>query len=233
MSAPAEYTLYCFAQSGNAYKPALMLELAGASWSPRFVDYFGGETRTPAYREINVMGEAPVLEHRGERLSQSGVILDYLAASLGRFGAQDDAERREILRWLLFDNHKLTSYTATYRFMRAFVDGPDKAVMAEFRKRAEGAWAVLNAHLDARRYVVAGRLTIADLSLCGYLFFDDEIGVDWDDYPNLRDWLARIRDEPRWKHPYALMPGQEHAPTLASLAAPQGAGQSLGAALRD
>ncbi len=45
----AEYTLYGFAQSGNAYKPALMLELAGADWAPRFVDYFGGETRTPAY----------------------------------------------------------------------------------------------------------------------------------------------------------------------------------------
>ena len=42
-----EYTLYCFAQSGNCYKVALALELAGADWAPRFVDYFGGETRTP------------------------------------------------------------------------------------------------------------------------------------------------------------------------------------------
>ena len=207
MAAAAEYTLYCFAQSGNAYKPALMLELAGADWSPRFVDYFGGETRTPAYRKINVMGEAPVLEHRGERLSQSGVILDYLATTLNRFGGHGDEQRREILRWLFFDNHKLTSYTATYRFMRAFVEATDKAVMAEFRKRAEAAWAVLNAHLDGRHYVAGDALTIADLSLCGYLFFDDEIGVDWNDYPKLRDWLARIRGEPRWKHPYQLMPG--------------------------
>ena len=203
----AEYALHCFAQSGNAYKPALMLELAGADWSPRFVDYFGGETRTPAYRAISVMGEVPVLEHRGLRLSQSGVILDYLAQTLGRFGAHDDGERRDILSWLLFDNHKLTSYTATYRFMRAFTKDPDPAVVAEFRTRAEGAWGILNAHLAERRYVVNDRLTIADLSLCGYLFFDDEIGVDWNDYPNLRDWLARIRGEPRWKHPYALMPG--------------------------
>ena len=120
----AEYTLHCFAQSGNAYKPALALELAGADWAPRFVDYFGGETRTPAYRAINVMGEVPVLEHAGRRLSQSGVILDYLAESLGQFGPRDDDERREILRWLLFDNHKLTSYTATYRFMRTFAKDP-------------------------------------------------------------------------------------------------------------
>ena len=151
----AEYMLHCFAQSGNAYKPALALELAGADWAPRFVDYFSGETRTPAYRAINVMGEVPVLEHRGSVLSQSGVILDYLADTLGQFGPRDDAERREILRWLLWDNHKLTSYTATYRFMRTFVKNPDPAVLAEFRKRAETAWGVLDAHLAGRRYVVA------------------------------------------------------------------------------
>ncbi|HEY7788485.1 MAG TPA: glutathione S-transferase [Casimicrobiaceae bacterium] len=202
-----EYTLYCFAQSGNAYKPALMLELADADWSPRFVDYFGGETRTPAYRAINVMGEVPVLEHRGLRLSQSGLILDYLAQMLGKFGPQGDDERREILRWLLFDNHKFTSYTATYRFMRSYLKSADPGTMAEFRKRAEGAWAVLNAHLDGRRYVVGDRLTIADLSLCGYLFWPEEIGVDWNDYRHLHAWLDRIREEPGWVHPYALMPG--------------------------
>ena len=203
----AVYVLHCFAQSGNAYKPALMLELAGADWAPRFVDYFGGETRTPAYRAINVMGEVPVLEHGGRRLSQSGVILDYLAQALGRFGPGNDDERREVLRWLLFDNHKLTSYTATYRFMRTFAKDSDAGALAEFRKRAETAWAILNAHLEGRRYVVADRLTIADLSLCGYLFWPEEIGVDWDRYPAVRDWLGRLQDEPGWVHPYALMPG--------------------------
>jgi len=203
----SEYTLYCFAQSGNAYKPAHALELAGADWAPRFVDFFNGETRTPAYREINVMGEVPVLEHRGARLSQSGVILDYIAETLGRFGPANAGERREVLRWLFWDNHKLTSYTATYRFMRTFVKNADPAVMAEYRKRAEIAWGVLNAQLAGRRYVVADRLTIADISICGYLFFEDEIGVDWSSYPNVKSWLARLKDEPRWKHPYELMPG--------------------------
>jgi len=202
-----EYTLYCFAQSGNAYKAALMLATAGASWTPRFVDYFNGETRTPEYRAINVMGEVPVLEHGTCRLAQSGVILDYLAEKTGRFGPSDSDERREILRWLLYDNHKLTSYTATYRFMRTFVTDPDAALVEEFRKRAEVAWRVLNAHLEGRAFVVADRPTIADLSLCGYLFFDDEIGVDWNDYPHIRDWLKRIRALPGWAHPYDLMPG--------------------------
>lgn len=75
----AEYTLHCFAQSGNAYKAALALELAGADWSPRFVDYFGGETRTPAYRQCNVMGEVPVLAEFGEDWSTYSALREWLA----------------------------------------------------------------------------------------------------------------------------------------------------------
>jgi glutathione S-transferase len=203
----AEYTLYCFAQSGNAYKPALMLQLCGADWEPRFVDFFNGATRTPEYRAINVMGEVPVLEHGETRLSQSGVILDYLAEKLGRFGWQNEDERREILRWLLFDNHKFTSYTATLRYLKMFAPNPDAGAMAMFRTRAEAAWKVLDAHLAGREWVVNRRPTIADFSLCGYVYWPEEIGVDWNDYPNIRDWAARIAALPGWVHPYQLMPG--------------------------
>src|SRR5438034_10242874 len=138
------------------------------------------------------MGEAPVLEHRGLRLTQSGVILEYLAEALGRFGPSDAGERREVLRWLLWDNHKLTSYTAAYRFLRTFVNGADESVMKFLRGRAEVAWGVLNAHLSARRYVVADRLTIADLSLCGTLFFAAGFGLGGIACPCLRDLRCLI-----------------------------------------
>jgi len=127
-------------------------------------------------------------------------------------GEPDDAaERREILRWMFFDNHKLTSYTATLRFMRSFAKGADPAVVAFLSGRAEGAYGVLNTHLTGRRYVVGDRLTIADISLCGYLFWPDELRVDWNEFPHIRDWLARIRALPRWKAPYDLMPGKAAA----------------------
>lgn len=203
----AEYVVYGFAQSGNSYKPALYLQLAGADWAPRFVDFFNGETRTPAYRKINVMGEVPVLEHKEQRLSQSGVILDYLIEQFGKFGWNGNTERREILRWLLWDNHKLTSYTATYRFLNKLVSTPDQTVLGEFRKRSESSWKILDTHLSGRTHVVGDRLTIADISICGYLFFDEDLGVDWSQYPNIRDWLARIRSMPGWEHPYDLLPG--------------------------
>jgi glutathione S-transferase len=204
----AEYTLYCFAQSGNAYKAALMLNLCGADWAPRFVDFFNGETRTPEYRaQVNEMGEVPVLEHRGRRLTQSGVILDYLAAVHGKFGWTNDDERREIMRWLLWDNHKPTSYIATLRYLVQFTKDPDQGVLTFLRGRVTGALGILDQHLAAQPFAVGDRLTIADLSMCGYLYWPEEFGVSWQDYPHVGAWLERIRSQPGWVHPYALMPG--------------------------
>ena len=205
----ADYRLHCMAQSGNAYKVALMLELAGARWTPIWVDFFGGATREADFKAINVMAEVPVLEHAGLTLSQSGVILDYLAGTLGRFGAADDHERREILRWMLWDNHKLTANIATLRWMLNFLpqDKRDPAVIAFLRTRAMQAIRTLETHLTGRDHVVADRLTIADFSLLGYLYFPTEFGVDWTDFPAIRAWTERVAAEPRWKHPYDLMPG--------------------------
>ena len=203
----AEFRLHCFAQSGNAYKAALMLQVCGADWEPRFVDYFNGETRTEAFRAVNVMGEVPLLEHGDLRLTQSGVILDYLAERLGRFGPESESERREILRWLLFDNHKLTSYTATLRFLRTFGDTREGPVIDFLRTRSNGALGVLDRHLSERAFALGERPSIADFSMCGYLFWPEEIGVDWADFPNVGAWLARIAALPGWVHPYELMPG--------------------------
>lgn len=204
----AEYTLHCFAQSGNAYKAALMLTLCGADWEPRFVDFFNGETRSAAYREnINEMGEVPVLEHAGMKLSQSGAILDYLAEHLGRFGAANDAERREIWRWILFDNHKLTGYLATYRFMLEFMKTGDTEVTAFLAGRAKSSLGILNRHLDAQAFVIGDQPTIADLSICGYLYFQDEIPLPWAEFSNVNRWLDRLKGLEGWQHPYQLMPG--------------------------
>jgi glutathione S-transferase len=201
----SEFTLYCFAQSGNAYRAALMLNLCGAKWTPRFVDFFNGETRTPEYREkINEMGEVPVLEHGGKRLSQSGVILHYLAEHFGRFQGQD---KLEVLRWILWDNHKLTSYVATLRYMVTLAKVGDPQVHEFLRGRIKGSLGILDKHLSHSAFAAGNEPTIADFSMCGYLYWPDEFGVSWSDYPRIGEWLERIRKLPGWVHPYELMPG--------------------------
>ena len=208
----SEYRLYCFAQSGNAYRAALMLELIGADWQPIYVDFFkGGETRTPKYRaEVNEMGEVPVLVHGAKKLSQSGVILTYLAERSNKFLPRNDDDRLEALRWIIFDNQKVNGFLGPYRFLKNFARPPgDPAVMAFLKGRIDGNLAIVDKRLAKAPFMLGGEPTIADISLCAYLYYPaEEFGFDIAaEHKNIGAWLGRIKALPRWKHPYDLMPG--------------------------
>jgi glutathione S-transferase len=208
--------LHCFCQSGNSYKVALTLNLLGVPWQPVFVDYMNGATRDPQWRDqVNEMGEAPVLVDGDLRLTQSGAILTHLADQHGRFGGRDAAQRLDVLRWLLFDNHKFTSYFATYRFMKSFgTAAPDPAVMAWLKGRIDAAFGIVEKHLAHQDFVVGDAPTIADLSMCGYLFYPaEESGYDLPaSHPAIARWRERLRGLPGWAEPYSLLPGQRIAP---------------------
>ncbi|KZY53870.1 glutathione S-transferase family protein [Sulfitobacter sp. KE29] len=202
--------LYCFGESGNAYKAALALELSGLDWEPVKVDFFGGQTRQPDYRaQINNMGEAPVMIDGDLRLTQSGVIQDYVAEKTGKFGGRDATERREILRWVLWDNHKLSSVAGMTRFLMNFLpeDKRPAEVIAFNQGRLKAAYSVLNDHLDGRDWIVGDDITNADLSCCGYLYYPEPFGFDRSDWPHIDAWLTRLSETPGWKAPYDLMPG--------------------------
>lgn len=201
--------LYCFGESGNAYKAALTLALADAEWEPVFVDFFNGETRTPEFRALNEMGEVPVMVDGEVTLSQSGVIQDYISSKTGRLGGRSAAERRDILRWVFWDNHKLSSQAGTCRFLMNFLPEAKrpKEVIGWLQGRVAGAYKVLDGHLAGRDWMVGDQVTVADTACCGYLFYEEPFGFDRKAFPNIDRWLDRIAAQPGWKHPYDLMPG--------------------------
>jgi glutathione S-transferase len=207
----AKYRLHYFPVSGNSYKLALMLTLCGQQFDPVWTDFGGGVTRTAGWREsVNEMGEIPVLEDSGTLLTQTAPILLRLAEQYRRFHGENDHERFEILRWLFWDNHKLTSYMATYRFQRAFTPSPDAQVLAFLRSRLDGFLAIAEQHLTDRPFVIGDRPSVADLSMVGYLFFPkEETGYDLaTTHPAVRAWLDQIAALPGWRAPYDLLPGK-------------------------
>jgi glutathione S-transferase len=208
----SEYQLYCFAQSGNAYRAALMLNLIGADWEPRYVDFFkGGETRTPEYRaDVNEMGEAPVLVHGQKKLSQSGVILTYLADRTGKFRPDGEDERLEALRWIIFDNQKVNGFLGPFRFLKNWArPAPNPAILEFLKGRVTNSLAIVDKRLAGRSFILGERPTIADVSLVAYLYYPaEEFGFDIaGEHKNIAAWLSRVKALPGWKHPYDLMPG--------------------------
>lgn len=208
----SDYKLYCFAQSGNAYRAALMLNLIGAKWDPIWVDFFGKmEQRSPEWRaEVNEMGEAPVLVDGTKKITQSGVILAYLSEKTGKFEPQTNDDKLEVLRWIIFDNQKVNGYIGPYRFLRWIMQPPGNPAVIDFLKgRIDNALGILDKRLSNAAWLVGDKPTIADISMCAYLYYPaEELGFDLPaTYPNVGKWLDRIKTLPGWKHPYELMPG--------------------------
>ena len=201
--------LHCFGESGNSYKAALALQLSGLDWAPEKVDFFGGESRSDNYRAMNPMGEAPVLVDGDVTISQSGVIQQYITDKTGKFGGTTQAETYEVLRWVLWDNHKLSSQAGMTRFLMNFLpeDKRPQEVIGFMTGRLKAAYETLNTHLDGRDWIVGDGITNADLSCCGYLYYPEPFGFDRADWPHIDVWLARLSETPGWKHPYDLMPG--------------------------
>ncbi|MFX0547043.1 glutathione S-transferase family protein [Roseovarius sp. S1116L3] len=201
--------LYCMGESGHSYKVALALELSGLDWEPIKVDFFGGETRGAEFRRINPMGEVPVLVDGDKVLTQSGTIQMHLSEKTGKFGGANADEAQEILRWVLWDNHKLSSQAGVARFLMNFApeDKRNPDVIGFIQGRLKGAYATLDAHLDGRDWIVGDGPSNADFTCCGYLFYPEPFGFERADWPAIDRWLSRIEALPGWKPPYDLMPG--------------------------
>jgi glutathione S-transferase len=204
------YRLHYFPESGNSYKLALMLTLCGQTFEPVWTDFGSRVTWTPEWRaRVNAMGEIPVLEEDGTKLTQTGPILLRLADRYGQFGGAREGERFEVLRWLFWDNQKLSAHMATYRFMRAFSRKSDPAVLGYLRARLDDFLGIVEHQVADQRFVAGQAATIADLSMCAYLSYPaDETGYDLEStYPQVHAWLGRIAALPGWKAPYDLLSG--------------------------
>jgi glutathione S-transferase len=213
------YKLHAFSQSGNCYKVALLLEALGQPWEAvhmPFSDFAGGVPRSDTWRqEQNAMGEVPILEVDERKMTQSGAILIWLADRHGGYGGKTAEEKQEVLRWILFDNHKFTSYFASWRFTKSFSPvAPDPAVEKWLKGRIDNAFGIVERHLATRNYLLGGEPTIADMSLCGYMYYPaEESGYDVaKQYPAMSRWLERLKTLPGWKGPYELLPGEKIAP---------------------
>ncbi|MGA8816699.1 MAG: glutathione S-transferase C-terminal domain-containing protein, partial [Xanthobacteraceae bacterium] len=67
----------------------------------------------------------------------------------------------------------------------------------------------LDKRLGKAPFMLGDAPSIADLSLCAYLYYPaEEFGFDISaQHENIAAWLGRIKALPGWAHPYDLMPG--------------------------
>ena len=196
-------TIYGMRASGNCYKLQLLLDQLGRDYRWVDVDSAHGETRTPDYLAKNPNGKVPLLElEDGRRLAESDAILCFLAEGTAYWpngaGPEDAWLRAQTLQWLFFEQYSHEPCIAVARFIRGRLpaDHPRQAEVPALLRKGAQVLGVMEQHLAGRDWFVGERYGIADIALYAYTHCAGDGGFDLSAFPNIRDWLARVRARP-------------------------------------
>jgi glutathione S-transferase len=189
--------LYDYAPSPNCHKVRILLAQLGRDYERVPVDIFGGDTLQRDYFEKNSSLTTPVLEiEPGVYLPESGAILLYLAEGTDLLPG-DQLERAEVHRWLMYEQARLFAIIGALRFfvLSGRLD-PDSAQAHQQRGFSTATVGQCEAHLASHEFFAAGRYTIADIAMYGYLQVAHEAGVQMEAFPKVGEWLDRVRAQP-------------------------------------
>ncbi len=201
----AAFALFGNRESGHSYKVSLMLALAGIVHDYTEIDLAQPRAERPEpFRTLAKYGEVPLLLDDGTPYVQSNAILLHLAEHGGVFGGESMERLARAREWLFWEANRIGFSLPNLRYgLRIAPGGLAPAVEALLRGRCDADIARLDAEFsDGRAFILGGLPSIADLSLCGYMFWPEQAGVILP--PRINAWLGRISALPGWRHPYAM-----------------------------
>ena len=201
-------TLYGMTDSGNCYKPRLLLALLGRPFRHVEVSIEDRGTKEAAFLQLNPAGQVPLLRlEDGRTLPESNAILSYLGEGTP-FVPAEAWSRAQMLRWMFFEQNAHESQVAVRRALlvypvRRAAATPER--LASTLAAGHAALALMDARLAASSWLVGEAPTLADLALYPYSRRADEGGFDLHRYPALQGWFARIEALPGYQ-PFTWLP---------------------------
>ena len=188
--------LYDFPLSGHAHRVELLLRMLQLPYNKVQVDLRQGQHKQPPHLALHPFGQVPVLDDNGTIIWDSAAILLYLARRYDQpdnFLPSDAVAEAQVQQWLSVAAGPLFNGPCTARRLMIFRQAGD---VAPAQAIAHKLLAVMNTHLQTRSYLVAERLTIADLANYSYTAHAPEGGIDLSPYPQVQAWLQRIEATP-------------------------------------
>ncbi len=201
----SHFALFGNRESGHSYKVSLMLALAGIAHDYQEIDLeLARELRPEPFRSLAKYGEVPLLLHEGKPYVQSNAILLHLAEHTGAFGGESPERMEKVREWLFWEANRLGFSLANLRYGLKFTStGAATDGQTMLRERFNADIARLDAELaDGRAFMLDDAPSIADISLCGYLFWPEQASISVP--AGVQGWLDRIAALPGWRHPYQI-----------------------------
>jgi len=195
--------LHEYAASGNCYKVRLTAAIVGKHLERREYDIMKDETRTPQFlMEVNANGRIPVLQVDHRFIPESNAAC-YFIADGSNLIPTDGFDHADMLRWMFWEQYNHEPNIATLRFWKDNVGHPNlteaqKHQIPGKREAGEAALKLMDKHLEARDWFVAGHMTLADVVLFPYTHVAHEAGFEMHLYPRIGNWLERVKGQPNW-----------------------------------
>jgi GST-like protein len=191
----------------NGHKVHIMLEECGQregrDWRAIPVNIGSGEQFAADFLRISPNNKIPAMvdphgpDGKPIELFESGAMLVYLASKFGRFMPRGDRAKFEVLQWLMFQMGGVGPMLGQAHHFRIYA--PEKIDYAynRYSNEAKRLYGVMDKQIARTGHYIAGKqYTIADIAIFPWLRSWQNQGIDWADYPALKDWFDRIAERP-------------------------------------
>jgi glutathione S-transferase len=191
-------TIYGMTDSGNCYKPRLLLAKLGRSFRHIETNSNDGSTRSPEFLAKNPNGKVPLMELEDRRLlAESNAILLYLAEGT-RFLPDDSYRRGLAFQWLFFEQYSHEPYVAVRRAILKYASRAKEATPERLASTLAGgtkALAVMEDQLGRTPFLAGDTISVADIALYAYTHDAGLYGFEMANYPAVVAWLERVRTD--------------------------------------
>jgi len=197
-----ELTLYGYWRSSASYRVRIALNLKGLACEMKPVHMVrqGGEQHSAAFRAINPQGLVPVLVHKGEVITQSLAICEYLDDCFEQYPllpAQplQRARIRSLALQLACDIHPLNNLRVT-KYLRDQYGDVVNAVEWMRHWMLEGFSAIELQLADHPQLLEAGNPGLFECFLVPQVYNAERFGTDLSAFPDIRRLVAMCRKLP-------------------------------------
>lgn len=203
--------LYHFPLSHNSRRVNAVVAQLGLELETEIIDLLKGGQKSEEFQKLNPNGMLPVLDDNGFVLTESRIIIQYLAQKERKLLPKDEQGKFDVQRWLTWDAAHFGPQLNTFYFekmLKPMSGGePDTSAIAAAQERFERFAKVLDTHLAAKDWLVGEEPTVADFGVGASLTYIHAVGISLDAYPHLKAWFGRLSELPGWKKTEPQLPG--------------------------
>lgn len=188
------YRLYGSQSTASLVVHWMLHELA-VPFEVEWLDFDDRAQKSDEYLRLNPNGVVPTLIVDGRPVTETGAILMLLAERHPEAGfapAPGSPDRGDWLRWMIWlANGPMASFRLW--FYEDDLPGIDREAL---RRKLEGYWDLVDAHLAGRDCMVGDRLTTVDLQLGMLTRWSRNMPKPATAWPNLKRYVDALRARP-------------------------------------